>query len=323
MIRAPSQHLNSVNVSCCVCGDTRGERYAQGPDFEYGTTHEEFPFQRCVSCGHVYLNPRPALDELDTIYPPDYYAYDMARSIHPWAMQVKNALERRKIKRLLRRCPRDLPRCLDIGCGNGRLLDTIAGTGVPGENLWGIELNESVVDRLVDKGYHAHCGRIEDLDLPTESFDFVIMFQVLEHVEDPARIFKTVSRLLAPGGIFVVETPNIRSLDARMFRHRYWGGYHFPRHWNLFHEASLKRLGERSGLTATKFETFICAVFWIYPIHHWLREKGAPRPIYRFFWPTSNPLLLAGATVLDMTLSPFGLTSNLRACFQKRPSGTS
>ena len=65
------------------------------------------------------------------------------------------------------------------------------------------------------------------------------------------------------------------------------------------------------------FETFVCAVFWIYPLHHWLRQHGFPRRIYRLMWPTTNLPLLAVATALDLLLTPFGLTSNLRGIFRK------
>lgn len=227
--------MKTVSVKCCVCGGIDGELYSRGWDFEYGTTQEQFSFQACRECGHVYLNPRPAAEELPLIYPSEYYAYDMEKSVNSLALKTKHFIEKRKIRRLLRYCEAEEPRCLDIGCGDGRLLDAIASRGVPRDHLWGVELSESVVERLKARGYHGHFGRIEELDLPADSFDFILMFQVLEHVEDPPVILEAVSRLLAPGGIFVVETPNILSLDAKIFRRRYWGGYHFPRHWNLFH----------------------------------------------------------------------------------------
>lgn len=305
-------------MDCCVCGSDRSEPWARGWDFEYETSREEFEFRRCAGCGHVYLSPRPDASELSRIYPPDYYAYDMSKSVNPLALRVKKALEARKVGGLLKHLStKESPTCLDIGCGDGRLLDVLAARGVPPRNLHGVELNEAVVRALAAKGYNAHVGRIEDLDLGEGRFDFIIMFQAIEHVEDPAAIFRAVARSLAPGGVFVVETPNAVSLDARVFRRRYWGGYHFPRHYNLFTASSLTRLAERIGLRTVKTETFICAVFWIYPFHHWLRERGAPRAVYRFFWPMSNPILLGVFAIVDAFLAPFGLAANLRGVFRK------
>ena len=309
--------LATVEVACCVCHAQGGTTLARGWDFEYGTTREELPLLRCAGCGHVYLSPRPAESELATIYPPDYYSYDMERSINPIALRAKRFLDRRKARALLRLAPTPAPRCLDVGCGDGRLLDLLAAAGVPPGNLHGVELSERAIARVRERGYHGHLGRIEEVDLPAGSFDFVTLFQVIEHVSDPEATLRALARLLAPGGVLVVETPNVRSLDARLFRRRYWGGYHFPRHWNLFDREGLARLGRGCGLEPVRLETFVCAVFWIYPFHHWLREKGLPRPIYRFFWPASNPLLLAAFTAVDMLLAPLGLSANLRGVFRR------
>lgn len=310
--------LRQVAVACCVCGGNETEPVARGWDFEYATTREEFGFGRCRGCGHLYLSPRPAPETLDVIYPSDYYAYDLERSVNPLALGVKRWLESRKLERLLRHCTTPTPRFLDVGCGDGRLLDALAARGVPRERLWGVELAAEPVAALGARGYHAHRGRIEELELPAASFDLIVMLQVIEHVADPAETCTALARLLAPGGLLVIETPNARSLDARVFRRRYWGGYHFPRHWNLFDATTLERLGRGAGLEPVGFESFVCAVFWIYPLHHWLRERGAPSWLYRWFWPTRNVPLLAAATLLDLALAPFGLTSNLRGVFRRR-----
>src|SRR5512145_3294606 len=96
--------LVKENVVCCVCGLNLSGEYARGWDFEYGTTQEEFAFRKCSDCGHVYLDPRPGKDALGTIYPPDYYAYDLEKSVNRTALFVKKFLEKRKLRRLLKYC---------------------------------------------------------------------------------------------------------------------------------------------------------------------------------------------------------------------------
>jgi hypothetical protein len=58
----------------------------------------------------------------------------------------------------------------------------------------------------------------------------------------------SLAKLLAPGGILIVETPNTKSWDVKLFRRGYWGGYHIPRHWNLLSAATLKRLATELDL---------------------------------------------------------------------------
>jgi hypothetical protein len=47
----------------------------------------------------------------------------------------------------------------------------------------------------------------------------------------------------------VIVTDNTDALDFKIFKGGYWGGYHFPRHWNLFNRKSLTKLaGKGQGL---------------------------------------------------------------------------
>ena len=82
------------------------------------------------------------------------------------------------------------------------------------------------------------------LPLPADSYDLVIMNQLIEHVAIAARpALHGDVRDLRPGGHLFLETPNLDSLDARAFRRRYWGGYHLPRHFHLFDSRTLPRAG--------------------------------------------------------------------------------
>jgi hypothetical protein len=66
--------LTLVETSCVVCGADEKAPETVGRDFEHDTVSNEFCFVRCRACGHLYLDPRPALDDLPAIYPASYYA---------------------------------------------------------------------------------------------------------------------------------------------------------------------------------------------------------------------------------------------------------
>lgn len=51
---------------------------------------------------------------------------------------------------------------------------------------------------------------VPPLDLPSEHFDYVISFQVIEHIRRDLELVREVHRVLRPGGRFIVTTPNIR-----------------------------------------------------------------------------------------------------------------
>ncbi len=241
----------------------------------------EFCFVRCRACGHLYLNPRPAPGDLPAIYPADYYAYSDAGN--PLARWLRRLREARKV-RIFRDAIGDGPRrILDLGCGNGRLLAMLREHGSAGWDLEGIDFSEDAVRHCREKGFRAQATRIEDFDAAAGSFDAVIMIQLIEHLEDPRGIFERVHALLRPGGVFILETPNVGGLDYRWFRGRWWGMYHFPRHWNLFSTAALRRLLSDAGFTALRADYLISTSSWILSLHNLLLDRGWPQWLVRCF----------------------------------------
>lgn len=285
---------------CAICGARETTEFARGRDYEMRTCANEWVFVQCAGCGHVWLNPRPAVAELGTIYPRDYYAYDYEARVHPIARRGKAALDALKLGAILRRIGRTPATFLDIGCGSGRYLRTMAARGLRREDIHGLELDPAVVDRLAAEGFSVACARVEDATLAPRSLDLVTMFHVLEHVDAPDRVVARVAEWLAPGGVFAIETPNLDALDQRLFAERHWGGYHIPRHWHLFTPETLARLLRGAGLTpiATMYQTGHS--FWMHSIHHRLRYGARPRPrLARFFDPYRNVVPLAAFTALD------------------------
>lgn len=95
-----------------------------------------------------------------------------------------------------------------------RVLDVGAGAGiVPQMNfkqharhVAGVDLDPRVVDNpFLHEG---RVGRGEELPFEDGEFDVVVADNVLEHLDDPGAVFSEVSRVLAPGGVFLAKTPN-------------------------------------------------------------------------------------------------------------------
>lgn len=293
--------------ACALCGGTTGVPLARGYDFEYLTTRQEFTFWRCP-CGGVYLNPRPAPSALSRIYPSSYYSYDFAKKLGPFVMRFKALTERAKVREYDPYL-RAGARVLDIGCGDGHLLRQIGDASAYPLVLEGVELPGDAADAARTHGIRVHTGRIEEVELPARAFDLVIMNQLIEHVRDPVEVLQRVAASLAPSGHLFIETPNLDSLDARLFRRRYWGGYHLPRHFHLFDTQALARLVERAGLGVVAHRPLVCPQFWIISVQNWLKTRGATRLAERVVSPF-NPLLLAPVTVVEMVQKRLWWTSN-------------
>jgi 2-polyprenyl-3-methyl-5-hydroxy-6-metoxy-1,4-benzoquinol methylase len=251
-----------------------------GREHEYeGTTDERFSFVRCRSCGLVRLNPRPDVSELGRIYPSDYYAYNLVSegpsSRLGFTDRMKKRMYQRRFAVLAGRLgkPGRL-RVLDIGCADGRLLDWYR-DGTEGHRLetHGIELDDSAAETARRRGHRVVTGRFEvDEELEKGSFDLMLALHVIEHVDDPEGFARRAAELLSPGGVLLIATPNWDSSDARRFR-GHWGGNHWPRHWTLYDERSLRALAAGIGLEVDRVEYQSNPIFWVWTCHSWLKER--------------------------------------------------
>jgi SAM-dependent methyltransferase len=311
--------LALVDTACVLCGSSEARVRASGTDFEYETSEQTFHFVACVRCGHQYLRPRPAASELDVIYPSNYYSF--VGTTNALVARLQRVWEGGKV-RLYREWIGDGPRrILDVGCGDGRFLALLRDFGHPEWQLVGLEFDPAAIERCRERGFEAHAERVEDFaDREGERgrYDGVVMLQLIEHVEDPALLTERVADLLRPGGVFIIETPNPGGLDYRMFAGRWWGHYHFPRHWNLFSTEALVRMLEARGFEVVRSEYLISTSSWIISHHNYFKDRGWPRFVWRFF-SYQNPLLLALAVAIDTVRIRLGHeTSNQRVIARRR-----
>lgn len=110
--------------------------------------------------------------------------------------------------------PREV-RVLDLGCGNGELLEYLIGQkGVIGR---GIELSETGILACVRRGLSVRQGNLEEglADYPNASFDYIILSQTLHFLDDPAMILHEMLRV---GQRAIVSFPN-------------WGHWHCRLHF--------------------------------------------------------------------------------------------
>jgi SAM-dependent methyltransferase len=82
----------------------------------------------------------------------------------------------------------------------------------------GIELSQYASEYARTRlGLSVHTGTVEDADFPTEYFDVITLWDVLEHLPDPMKALRILWRWLKPEGLLLLNTPNLDSLDARVF----------------------------------------------------------------------------------------------------------
>jgi len=290
-----------------------------GIDFEYGTCANEFHFVRCRGCGHHYLREVPAPAELTTIYPAHYGNYESGRS-RSLTFRVKTSLDRRWLRGLTRNevPPRAV---LDVGCADGRMLELCREVFPEAERLEGAEISEQAARAARARGHTVHIGSIEDIELRPGTYDLILLQQVIEHVYAPDRVCRKLAEALRPGGLVVFETPTTDCLDFRLFHRRFWGGYHFPRHFHLLSESSLRALCQRAGLEWVSTSYRPQPVHWAWTLHHYLRAHSWPAVVYERFH-IRNAFAMGACTLLELAAGlATGTMSNLRLVARRPVQG--
>jgi len=100
-------------------------------------------------------------------------------------------------------------RLLDLGCGTGY------GTAELARALPGVFGLDRVPPDTASRGSGARWVRadLRGIPLASDSFDVIVSFQVIEHLEDPSVYLEAIARLLAPAGRALITTPNLLTSD--------------------------------------------------------------------------------------------------------------
>lgn len=241
-----SRGSESVDLACPVCGSPftwlrreilHDREYFVEPDVPMRV-------EKCSACASEFLFPRPSARDLISFYPAEYHAYNADHGVVAQALVSLRARTRaRQYRRLL---GDGRARIFDVGAGDCRHFDELR--KFCDLECAGVELNSQIAAEARTRGYAIVDGTLEELDLEPLAgrFDIVSMNHVLEHVTDPSLALQRAFLLLRPGGYLIGQLPTLSSWEARLFGDR-WGGYHYPRHLQMFSRRGLQGLLEDCG----------------------------------------------------------------------------
>ncbi len=132
---------------------------------------------------------------------------------------------------------------LDVGYSVGGIHEKFKET-FGAENIYGIDI-ETTKDTE-----HYKKASAEKIPFPKENFNSIFAGELIEHIENPELFVKESNRVLKTKGIFILTTPNKKSLINRIFH-----SYETPIHISLFSFPELNELLEKNGFVV---ETFFC-----------------------------------------------------------------
>ncbi|MBI2939040.1 MAG: class I SAM-dependent methyltransferase [Chloroflexi bacterium] len=229
-------------VGCNLCSADDPDHVLSVADDWLGHFGGTFPLVRCRACGLCYLRERPTSQALVNAYASEQMQRSIDHRADPLSERlfwVRAWLRRRELERWVR--PGYV---LDVGCGGGEFLAVLAAGG------WEVAGTEVDGRRVVDAerrlGPVVRRTPLERAGFSEGSFDAVTLWHVLEHVPDPLATLKLAIRLVRPGGVLAVATPNVESLEARAFGIN-WSGLVAPWHLYYFSPDTLGRMVHLAG----------------------------------------------------------------------------
>lgn len=188
-------------------------------------------------------------------------------------------------------------RVLDLGAGEGRLAQALAGAG---HRVTAVEPFRRV--RTVP-GVTDVQERIGALELPDRSFDAAVLWHVLEHLPEPLAALEQVRRWLVPGGRVLVGVPNLASLQSRLGGER-WFHLDPQRHVVHFTPPGLVSLLERAGFSDVRRRPVLVdqalAGMWMTLLNRSTRGREALRAFVRHEPVARRDIVLTAAVGLPL-----------------------
>lgn len=256
-------------VACPACG---------APPNSPLTLANGSPLRQCPACKLAWWDWPPF--DPSAFYDREYFqseqaakGYDDYASLEPGVRRTARArlariaaLRQRFASRLLN--DGRPPRMLEIGCGTGCFLDESVRQGWDAD---GIEVSEYAAAQAAERGLAVTCGPLEEIDLPADEYDCVALWDVIEHMRDPAGSVRRAAAALKRGGLLALSTGDITSWCARLSG-RHWHLFNLPEHLFFFSPRSLELLlaGAACRLVETTRE-----VNWV-PVAYLMERLAKP-----------------------------------------------
>jgi len=199
-----------------------------------GTELCDQTFSVCETCGCVFANPLP--EEIWDSDSSGFYLRDEPTletamgEVEKWRVRI------REIERFISQGS-----LLDVGCGLGYV---VKAAEKEGWQAAGCDLSEACCEfgrRVL--GVQLFSGGYEELPALSgiRTPDVITLNHVLEHLATPSEFVRFAEATLAPGGLAVVEIPNLFSFES-LFNAESWYGLAIPHHVSFFTPESLNRL---------------------------------------------------------------------------------
>ena len=241
---------------CPACGGNETGVLFSATDRLYAAKDRIFQVVECRQCRLIRLHPQPEPGELRAYYLPGYWlapGTTVTERLEEWFRRLVLRDRLHFVERTLNELEA-AGMVLDVGCGDGLLLEMLAERGRT--NLAGLDSSlEAATAARTRAGVPVICGNLARAPFGPGSCSVVTMFQVLDHLDQPTSYLDAARELLAPEGRLIVQVPNVACWQFLLLGER-WNGIDVPRHLLGFRLADLETLLENCGFEVLRRKHF-------------------------------------------------------------------
>ena len=228
---------------CPICESSYSEmfKWINCESFDDSNLYKDIHIEKCNNCGHVFnILTNNELRNLTKYYEDEYALSNLSLNDsygdRPGSDNLPSLERYEHVFDFIVDRLKENARILDVGCALGGFLRYCETKGY--FNSFGIEPIEEYVKASRKK--RVRHGNVYDIPFPDNSFDLVVLDQVLEHLVDPRLAMKEINRVLDKSGLVYIGVPDVDRYDDYYF---YISREHIQ-HFNLI---TLKILAEKNG----------------------------------------------------------------------------
>lgn len=206
---------------------------------------------KCQDCSFVFSNQAPSQEELDKVY--SNYSRNQG---HPTLISQEKIQKRAQSLMNLK----PLQTVLDIGCGDGHFLSSFQKLGV---KTYGTEFDEFSASTAKKNGAIILDGGLMPEPLnDLKGFDAIIFTEVIEHINNPETVLNHFYKILSPGGLIFMTTPNFASIERYALGPE-WGMICYPEHISYYTPKTLNQALKKIGFKKISLYTENISIFRI------------------------------------------------------------
>ncbi len=207
----------------------------------------DYHIVKCKKCNLVYVQEIMNEKNSDDLYSEEYFYYKNYKNLQTEIRQMMKIslfvnLDRYRLQNTL----------LEVGCAEGIFLEAAKRKGW---QVSGVEISQWASKFAREElNLQVFTGSLEQTCFSENYFDVIYMNHVIEHLDNPIKVLRILLKILRPGGIAIINTPNFNGLSRIVLKEE-WRAISPERHLYYFTPHTLRKLLIKTGFKIDKIVT--------------------------------------------------------------------